>query len=149
MVWRLFSRQRRAAWELGSSVNIHGGDGRALTTEVPFAGGHAWSVGAGYTPCCGQSTAEWQAFYDAVVTDIGNGGRRNAFSYYLDASASVGASVHTKCRPAGGPSSLGPYGVCHVNPAGQEFHEFLQLQVLASEATFFKKRLRDRSNSNS
>ena len=43
-----------------------------------------------------------------MVTGIGNGGRRNALSYFLDASASAGIGVHTKYRPAGASSSLRP-----------------------------------------
>ena len=121
------------------SAHSNGGDGGAFTPEIPLAGCQAWTVGAGCAPCSGRSSAERQAFYGAVVAGIGNGGRRNALSYFLDAGASAGVGVHTKHRPACASSSLGPYGVRHVNPAGQEFREFLPLQGLASAATFFKQ----------
>ena len=62
-----------------------------------------------------------------MVTSFGNSGRRNVLSYYLNANAPAGLGVQTKHRPVGASNSLGPYVVRHVNPAGQESREFLQL----------------------
>ena len=45
--------------------------------------------------------------------------------------ASPGVGVKIKDRPHGAPRSFGPYGLRHVNGAGQEFREFLQAQQLA------------------
>ena len=139
MVWQFSLVKGTRGVGARGSAHSNGGDGGAFTPEIPLAGCQAWTVGAGCAPCSGRSSAERQAFYGAVVAGIGNGGRRNAFSYYPDANAPVGIGVHRKYRPPCASSSLGPYGVRHVNPAGQEFREFLQLQGLALAATFFEK----------
>ena len=99
-----------AAWVLGGSKSSHGGDCRAPTTKVQLVGGKTWAVGTGYAPSSGRSSAERQVFCGAVVKGIGNDGRRNAVSYYLDAGASVGIGEHTRYRHAGAPCSQRPYG---------------------------------------
>ena len=54
----VLSSKPRAALGLGGSRQSHGGDGRALTTEILLVGGQTWAVGAGYAPCSGRSSAE-------------------------------------------------------------------------------------------
>jgi len=97
-------------------------------------------VGCGYAPISSESSAIRQAFYDEVSSSIGCANSQTVVNFFLDANASPGVGVKSKYRPHGAPRSFGPYGLRHVNGAGQEFREFLQLRKLASAASFFRAR---------
>ena len=103
-------------------------------------GGLTLKVGSGYAPCSGQSSDERQAFYDDVSTQTSNGNSRDILVLFIDANASPGVGVRACDRPPGSPRSLGPWGNRKVNAAGQEFREFMQLNGLASAATFFRSK---------
>ena len=117
-----------------------GSGGRALSITIPLVGQRTWVVGCGYAPVSSESSAIRQAFYDEVSTSVGCANSQTVVSFFLDANASPGIGVRSKDRPHGAPHSFGPYGLRHVNGAGQEFREFLQAQRLASAASFFRAR---------
>ena len=136
----VLSPEGRAAWEAGGSKYIHSGNGRMLTVTLAVEGGATLKVGCGYAPGSGKSSAERQAFYDDVAVQTRGGGHRDTSVTFLDANASAGVGVHACDLPANAPRSLGPWGKRHVNSAGQEFREFLQVENLASATTFFRTR---------
>ena len=57
---------------------------------------------------------------------------------FLDANAPAGVGVNACDLPANAPRSLGPWGKRHVNSAGQEFRECLQVEKAASATTFLR-----------
>ena len=136
----VLSPEARMAWEAGGSKINHSSNGRLMTMMLAVEGGLTLKVGSGYAPCSGRSSDERQAFYDDVSTQTSNGNSRDILVLFIDANASPGVGVRACDRPPGSPRSLGPWGNRNVNAAGQEFREFMQLNGLASAATFFRSK---------
>jgi hypothetical protein len=63
-----------------------------------------------------------------VALRTGSAAPRNIVPFFVDAYVSAGVDVHARDQPAGAGRSFGPFGVRHVNQAGQECREFLQGQ---------------------
>jgi hypothetical protein len=79
-----------------------------------------------------------QAFYDDVSVQTRNENRSDVLALFIDGSASMGVGALPGAWERGEPRALGPWGNRHVNPAGQEMREWLQVEGLASARTFFR-----------
>ena len=59
---------------------------------------------------------------------------------FIDGNASMGIGARPGNREQRGPKALGPWGNPHVNLAGQEMLEWLQIEGLASARSFRRAR---------
>ena len=57
---------------------------------------------------------------------------------FIDGNASMGVGALPGTWERGDPRALGPWGNRHVNAAGQEMREWLQVEGLAAARTFFR-----------
>ena len=133
----ILDSKARAAFESGGSKFRHSENGRVLTLDIPVEGSKTLKVTSAYAPCSNRHSAERQAFYDDVAVQTQNSNAQDMNAVFIDGNASMGVGVHAKDRPLDAHASLGPYGERHVNAAGQELREFLQVNSLASAMTFF------------
>jgi exonuclease III len=136
----ILSPEARAAWELGGSKVWHGSTGRVLTVRIPLEGRKSLTVCAAYAPTSGRPSAIRQAFYDEVSTQTGSENQNDFLAVFIDGNASMGTGACPGNREKRGSKALGPWGNSHVNPAGQEMLEWLQLENLVSERSFFRPR---------
>ena len=134
----ILSPEARAAWELGGSQEWHGSTGRALTVRLSLEGRKSLTVCSAYAPTSGQTSAARQSFYDEVSTQIRSENQDDLLAVFIDGNASMGIGPRPGNREQKGPKALGPWGNRHVNSAGQEMLEWLQVEGLASARSFFR-----------
>ena len=134
----ILSPEARAAWELGGSQEWHGSTGRALTVRIPVEGGKSLTVCSAYAPTSGRTSTARQAFYDEVSAQVRNENQNDILAVFIDGNASMGVGARPGNREQGGAKTLGPWGNPHVNLAGQEMLEWLQVEGLASARSFFR-----------
>ena len=135
----ILSPEARAAWEIGGSKERHGSTGRVLTVRIPLEGAKFLTVCAAYAPTSGQPSAIRQAFFDEVPTLIRSENQHNLLAMFIDGNASMGIGTRGN-REQRGPKALGPWGNPHVNLAGQEMLEWMQVEKLSSTRSFFRAR---------
>jgi exonuclease III len=135
----ILNPEARAAWEIGGSKERHGSTGRVLTVRIPLEGAKFLTVCAAYAPTSGQPSAIRQAFFDEVSTLIRSENQKNLLAMFIDGNASMGIGTRGN-REQRGPKALGPWGNPHVNLAGQEMLEWMQVEKLSSARSFFRAR---------
>jgi hypothetical protein len=134
----ILSPEARVAWELGGSMEWHSSTGRALTVRIPVEGRKFLTVCSAYAPTSGQPSTDRQAFYDEVSAQIRSDNQNDFLAVFIDGNASMGIGARPGNREQRGSKALGPWGNPHVNPAGQEMLEWLQVEGLASARSFFR-----------
>jgi exonuclease III len=132
------SPEARAAWELGGSLARHSSNGRVLTVRLTVEGGKSLTVCGAYAPTSDNTSAARQACYEDVSTQTRSENQGDILAVFVDGSASMGVGALPGTWERGGPRALGPWGNRHVNAAGQEMHEWLQIGGLAAARTFFR-----------
>ena len=134
----ILNPEARAAWELGGSKVRHSSNGRVLTVRLPVEGRKLLTVCSAYAPTSGSTSAARQAFYDDVSVQIRSENQSDILALFIDGNASLGVGARPGTWERGDARALGPWGNRHVNAAGQEMREWLQLEGLASARTFFQ-----------
>jgi exonuclease III len=134
----ILSPEARAAWELGGSWIRHSSNGRVLTVRLTIEGGKTFTVCGAYAPTSGNTSAARQSFYDDVSVQTRSENQSDVLALFIDGNASMGVGARPGTRQHGEPRALGPWGNRHVNAAGQEMREWLQIEGLASARTFFR-----------
>ena len=108
--------------------------------RIPLEGQKSLTVCSAYAPTSGHTSAARQAFYDEVSAQIRSENPNDFLAVFIDGNASMGTGACPGNRDKREPKALGPWGNPHVNSAGQEMLEWLQLQGLASARSFFRAR---------
>ena len=93
-----------------------------------------------YAPTSDASEADLDAYYSAFSSALA----RKPHGYVLvvcsDANASIGrGSPDTTTGLSARSNAVGPHGLDHVNVSGRRLRSFLELNQLASLASFFRK----------
>ena len=106
--------------------------------RIPHEGMKYLTVRCAHAPTSGQTSAARQAFYDEVSTHTRSENENDFLAVFIDGNASMMGIGARGNREQRGPKALGPRGNLHVNLAGQEMLEWLQLERLASARSFFR-----------
>ena len=134
----ILNPEARAAWELGGSWVRHSSNGRVLTVRLPIEGGKLLTVCSACAPTSGNTSEARQAFYDDVSGQTRSENQSNVLALFMDCNASMGVGARPGTWKQGDHRALGPWGNRHVNAAGQEMREWLQIEGLAAARTFFR-----------
>ena len=141
----ILSRSATSAWQAAGAV-VHTDLGPRVIA-APLLARDAWTrrplgvyLMSTYAPTSDASATDLDMYYSAFSTALARKPRGYVLVVCSDANASIGrGSLDNTTGLSARSNAVGPYGIDHVNGSGRRLRSFLELNQLASLASFFRK----------
>jgi len=141
----ILSRSATSAWQAAGAV-VHTDLGPRVIA-APLLARDAWTrrplgvyLMSTYAPTSDASATDLDMYYSAFSTALARKPRGYVLVVCSDANASIGrGSLDNTTGLSARSNAVGPYGIDHVNGSGRRLRSFLEVNQLASLASFFRK----------